>query len=102
MKMSHSPADTPAPKASHDASGWCRRGAYSNSRATEPSTKASPSGQRATRQTESIVSLQSTESRIAAPPISKISDKRANKPADDASSSALRYLERNGRSRSIP
>ena len=58
MKTSQSTTDTAAPKASHDASGWRRRGEYSKSRATEATANASPSGQRAIRQIASNVSPQ--------------------------------------------
>jgi hypothetical protein len=102
MKTSQSSTETPAPKASHDASGWRRRGEYSNRSATDPTANATPSGQRAIFQIVSSVSPQSSVSRIAAPPMRTTSDSRASTPAVSASPRPARYFHRNGRSRSTP
>jgi hypothetical protein len=102
MNTRNRTAATPAPKASHEASGWRRRGAYSNSRATEPTANTTPSGHRATLQTASKVSPRSSAPRIAAPPINTTIDSRPSTPAVSASAKAFRYLRRKGRSRSTP
>jgi hypothetical protein len=102
MKNSHRAADTSAPKASQDHSGWRRRGEYSNSSETDPIANASPTGQRAMAQSVSISLLQPTESRIAEPPTSSTTDSSRSIPAESASRSATTYLRRKGRSRSTP
>ena len=67
MKSSQSSTETPAPNASQDASGWRRRGEYSNRSATDAIASATPSGQRAIRQTASKLVAQ----------VERVADRRA-------------------------
>ena len=98
MNASHSTAASPEPTASHDASGWRRRGATSNSSASAVTTSATASGQRSTwnaaPQPAASASVEPATSRIAASTVAT--------PAVSISIAAVAYLRSGGRSRSTP
>ena len=98
VKRSHSTAASPEPTASHDASGWRRRGEISKSSASAVTTRPTVTGQRR----NSNAAPQPAASASASPATSSIAASSVAPPAVTISSSATPYLRSGGRSRSTP